>query len=49
MSFTEDPALAQVYDPRVMRLIETVSAHKFSAGAQAKIEKAGGRCEVIPR
>jgi large subunit ribosomal protein L15 len=27
----------------------TVSAHKFSAGAQAKIEKAGGRCEVIPR
>jgi large subunit ribosomal protein L15 len=27
----------------------TVSAHKFSAGAQAKIEKAGGKCEVIPR
>jgi len=27
----------------------TVSAHKFSAGAQAKIEAAGGRCEVIPR
>src|SRR4029077_10313162 len=27
----------------------TVSAHKFSAGDQAKIEKAGGRCEVIPR
>jgi large subunit ribosomal protein L15 len=26
-----------------------VSAHKFSAGAQAKIEAAGGRCEVIPR
>lgn len=26
-----------------------VSAHKFSASAQAKIEKAGGRCEVIPR
>ena len=27
----------------------TVAAHKFSAGAQAKIEAAGGRCEVIPR
>lgn len=27
----------------------TVSAHKFSASAQAKIEAAGGRCEVIPR
>ncbi len=27
----------------------TVTAHKFSAGAQAKIEAAGGRCEVIPR
>jgi large subunit ribosomal protein L15 len=27
----------------------TVSAHKFSANAQAKIEAAGGRCEVIPR
>ena len=27
----------------------TVSAHKFSANAQAKIEKAGGRCEVLPR
>ena len=26
-----------------------VSAHKFSASAQAKIEAAGGRCEVIPR
>jgi len=26
-----------------------VSAHKFSAGAQSKIEAAGGRCEVIPR
>jgi large subunit ribosomal protein L15 len=26
-----------------------VSAHRFSAGAQAKIEAAGGRCEVIPR
>ena len=27
----------------------TVSAHKFSASAQAKIEAAGGRCEVIER
>ncbi len=27
----------------------TVSAHRFSAAAQAKIEAAGGRCEVIPR
>jgi large subunit ribosomal protein L15 len=27
----------------------SVAAHKFSAGAQAKIEAAGGRCEVIPR
>jgi len=27
----------------------TVSAHKFSASAQAKIEAAGGRCEVIQR
>jgi large subunit ribosomal protein L15 len=27
----------------------TVSAHKFSAGARARIEAAGGRCEVIPR
>ncbi len=27
----------------------TVSAHKFSAGARASIEAAGGRCEVIPR
>jgi large subunit ribosomal protein L15 len=27
----------------------TVSAHKFSAGARAAIEAAGGRCEVIPR
>jgi large subunit ribosomal protein L15 len=26
-----------------------VAAHKFSASAQAKIEAAGGRCEVIPR
>ena len=26
-----------------------VSAHKFSASARAKIEAAGGRCEVIPR
>ena len=26
-----------------------VSAHKFSAGAKARIEAAGGRCEVIPR
>ena len=26
----------------------TVSAHKFSASAQAKIEAAGGRCEVTP-
>ncbi|MDQ2979795.1 MAG: 50S ribosomal protein L15 [Acidobacteriota bacterium] len=26
-----------------------VSAHKFSASAQAKIEAAGGRCEVIER
>jgi len=26
-----------------------ISAHKFSASAQAKIEAAGGRCEVIPR
>src|SRR5215510_4779962 len=25
-----------------------VSAHKFSAGAKARIEAAGGRCEVIP-
>jgi large subunit ribosomal protein L15 len=25
----------------------TVSAHKFSASAQAKIEAAGGRCEVL--
>ena len=27
----------------------TVTAHKFSAGARAAIEAAGGRCEVIPR
>lgn len=27
----------------------TISAHKFSANAQAKIEAAGGRCEVIER
>lgn len=27
----------------------TVSAHKFSAGARARIEAAGGTCEVIPR
>ncbi len=27
----------------------TVSAHKFSAGARASIEAAGGRCEVIAR
>ena len=27
----------------------SVSAHKFSASARAKIEAAGGRCEVIPR
>jgi large subunit ribosomal protein L15 len=27
----------------------SVSAHKFSAGAQSKIEAAGGSCEVIPR
>ena len=27
----------------------TVSAHKFSANAQAKIEAAGGRCEVLQR
>lgn len=27
----------------------TVSAHKFSASAKARIEAAGGRCEVIPR
>jgi large subunit ribosomal protein L15 len=27
----------------------TVSAHKFSAGARARIEAAGGRCEVLPR
>ena len=27
----------------------TVTAHKFSAGAKAAIEAAGGRCEVIPR
>ncbi len=27
----------------------TVSAHKFSAGARASIEAAGGRCEVLPR
>ena len=27
----------------------TVSAHKFSAGARAAIEAAGGSCEVIPR
>jgi large subunit ribosomal protein L15 len=27
----------------------TVSAHKFSAGARAAIEAAGGRCEVLPR
>ena len=26
-----------------------VSAHKFSAGAKARIEAAGGSCEVIPR
>src|SRR5512141_1443945 len=26
-----------------------ISAHKFSASAQAKIEAAGGRCEVIER
>src|SRR5580765_1256352 len=26
-----------------------VAAHKFSAGAKARIEAAGGRCEVIPR
>jgi len=26
-----------------------ISAHRFSASAQAKIEAAGGRCEVIPR
>src|SRR5215472_8594092 len=26
-----------------------ISAHKFSASAQAKIEAAGGCCEVIPR
>jgi len=27
----------------------TVSAHKFSASAKARIEAAGGRCEVLPR
>src|ERR1700693_5270099 len=27
----------------------TVSAHKFSAGARARIEAAGGRCEVVAR
>ncbi len=27
----------------------TVSAHKFSAGARASIEAAGGRCEVLAR
>ena len=27
----------------------TVSAHKFSSSAKAKIEAAGGRCEVVPR
>jgi large subunit ribosomal protein L15 len=27
----------------------TVSAHKFSAGARASIEAAGGRCEVLSR
>jgi large subunit ribosomal protein L15 len=26
-----------------------VRAHAFSAGARTKIEKAGGRAEVIPR
>ena len=32
-----------------MKKALNVSAHKFSASAQAKIEAAGGRCEVIPR
>jgi large subunit ribosomal protein L15 len=27
----------------------TVSAHKFSASAKARIEAAGGRCEVLSR
>ncbi|MGH9318262.1 MAG: 50S ribosomal protein L15 [Thermoanaerobaculia bacterium] len=27
----------------------TVAAHKFSAGARARIEAAGGRCEVLVR
>jgi large subunit ribosomal protein L15 len=27
----------------------SVSAHKFSASALEKIQKAGGRCEVLPR
>jgi large subunit ribosomal protein L15 len=35
-------------DGQVARALN-VSAHKFSAGAQAKIEAAGGRCEVLPR
>ena len=32
-----------------MKKALNVTAHKFSASAQAKIEAAGGRCEVIPR
>jgi Ca-activated chloride channel family protein len=33
MTFTADPAQGQIYDPRVMKLIETVSAHKLQTRA----------------
>jgi large subunit ribosomal protein L15 len=33
-------------DGEVTRAL-TVRAHKFSASAREKIEKAGGRCEII--
>jgi large subunit ribosomal protein L15 len=45
--FTGKNALVKILgDGEVSRAL-TVRAHKFSASARAKIEKAGGRCEVI--
>ena len=45
--FTGKNSLVKILgDGEVSRAL-TVRAHKFSASARAKIEKAGGRCEVI--
>ena len=46
---SQEPTPVKILGDGELKKALTVTAHKFSASAKAKIEAAGGRCEVLSR